>query len=387
MSAVRRRTPFVLVAIGVALLLGWYVTYTQQVVAQLRREAAGQGRMYSRVYQALADTSSNESARFEALLDLARMVKESGVPLILTDPDGRVADTANLPFSAALDSEDMRAYLAQMDRRNAPIDEAGAGAVHYGDGPLIRGLAVIPLLQAGALGLLVLFGAWGLRERGRAEREKVWAGMARESAHQLGTPLSSLAGWLELLSDRGNDDPTLSRAVSHMEQDITRLDRVAHRFERIGRPPRRDPVDCGALVERIGAYFAARVPKKAKAVTIHVERPDEPLTVAGDAVLLEWVLEVLVKNAVDALGGRGGSVTISAEPLGEGGIRMRVADDGPGIPRAMRRRVFDAGYTTKERGWGIGLALARRIAEENHGGKLVLVDSAKGAAFDVILPG
>jgi signal transduction histidine kinase len=135
----------------------------------------------------------------------------------------------------------------------------------------------------------------------------------------------------------------------------------------------------------MAAYFDARVPKLKHKVTIVAERPDEPLVVAGDAVLLEWVVEVLAKNAIDALGGRGGEVRISAEPLEEGQVRLRVADTGPGVPRAVRARIFDAGYSTKERGWGIGLSLARRIVEENHGGKLQLVDTDQGATFDVIL--
>jgi signal transduction histidine kinase len=168
---------------------------------------------------------------------------------------------------------------------------------------------------------------------------------------------------------------------------VERLERVSHRFERIGRPPRADAVACGPLVDRLAAYFAARAPTLARTVRIRSEHPDHPLLVRGDGVLLEWVMEVLIKNAVDALGGRDGEVVVSATPLVEGGVRLRVQDDGPGIPRALRRRIFDAGFTTKARGWGIGLALARRIVEENHGGSLVLVDTPAGAVFDVILPG
>jgi signal transduction histidine kinase len=383
----RRAPPFVLVALAVLALLVWYVVYTQQAVTELRRAAQLQGRMSSRIYGALADTASTEGTRIDALLDLAQQVRESGVPLVLTSPTGEVADVANLPFEAPLDSERMRAYVASLDRINAPIESPGAGAVHYGDSRLVRGLAVIPVLQAGAIGLLLLLGLWGLRERGRAEREKVWAGMARESAHQLGTPLSSLAGWLELLEDEGADDPAVATAVRNMTQDLARLDRVAHRFERIGRPPRLEPVELGAMVDRLAAYFAVRVPKLARKVTVRAERSEEPVTVAGDAVLLEWVLEVLTKNAIDALGGRGGEVVLSAQPLAEGGARLRVSDDGPGVPRALRKKIFEAGYSTKERGWGIGLALARRIVEETHGGRLELVETGRGASFDVILHG
>lgn len=383
----RRASPFLLVSVGVALLLGWYVVYTQRVVGELRAAARLQGRLSSRIYSALADTASTEGTRLQALLDLAAQVRESGVPLVLLDPEGNVADTSSLPFDAAPSDAELQAYVRALDDRTTPIEAPGAGTVYIGDSRLVRGLATIPIVQSGAIGLLLLFGAWGLRERGRAEREKVWAGMARESAHQLGTPLSSLAGWVELLADDPDADPAVRRAVTHMQQDLTRLDRVAHRFERIGRPPRRDAVDLGALVDRLAGYFAARVPQGSRKVVVRAEHPAEPLTVAGDQVLLEWVLEVLTKNALDALGGRGGEVVLIAEPVAEGGARLRVRDDGPGVPKAMRKKIFEAGVTTKERGWGIGLALARRIVHENHGGRLVLAEEGPGATFDVILPG
>ena len=170
-----------------------------------------------------------------------------------------------------------------------------------------------------------------------------------------------------------------------MKADLERLERVAHRFERIGRPPRREPVDVVAVVERMANYFRGRLPTRAHAVTIDVKVPPTPLVVQGDAVLLEWVIEALTKNAVDALAGRGGHIELCAEAHADGATRVRVSDDGPGVPRELRRRIFEAGYSTKERGWGIGLSLARRIVEENHGGRLVLAPTERGAAFDVIL--
>jgi signal transduction histidine kinase len=196
-----------------------------------------------------------------------------------------------------------------------------------------------------------------------------------------------MAGWLELLGDTTTGSGTAARAVTAMGQDLQRLERVSHRFERIGRPPRDEQVDAAALVDRLAEYFAARAPTLARTVRIRSEHPPEGLVTRGDQVLLEWVLEVLIKNAIDALGGRNGEVVVSAVPLPEGGVRIRVQDDGPGVPRRLRKRIFDAGFSTKDRGWGIGLSLAKRIVEENHNGKLVLADTANGAAFDVILHG
>ncbi len=376
----RRRWPVVLVVLGVLGLLAWYVGYTQHVVRQLRANAAIQGRMYFGIYRALLDTSAVDQTA--ALIELNNQVVESGLPIILTDPEGRITAVANLPGNIGLDTA---RYLRELDDRNAPI-VGSVTSVHYGDSPIVRGLRIIPILQAAGIALLLAFGLYALVERGRAEREKVWAGMAREAAHQLGTPLSAMAGWIELLRDEPSD-ATTRRAVEAMSQDVLRLERVSHRFERIGRPPRDEDVDCAALVDRLAAYFAARAPTLGRQVRIRSEHPEGLLLQRGDGVLLEWVLEVLIKNAIDALGGRDGEVVVSATPLPEGGVRIRVADDGPGVPRPLRTRIFDAGFTTKDRGWGIGLSLARRIVEENHGGKLILADTDRGAAFDVILQG
>ena len=387
----RRGASFFVVTVGVVLLLGSYIVYTQSVVAELRHEAERSGRLYARVYEALADPGADASA---ALLDMSRAIGESKVPVLVTDADGNLAAAVNTPFDKLASggtrvdprlqgNEPLRRFIAKLDRENQPIAEQGVGTVHIGDTPLVFGLRIIPLVQAGTLALLLLAGLYAFRTRERADREKVWAGMARESAHQLGTPLSSLSGWLELLGERAGD-PLTSKAIEHMRGDLDRLERVAHRFERIGRPPRQDPVDVRQLVEHVGGYFRARVPTLAHAVEIAASGGDEPLLIHGDAVLLEWALEALIKNAVDALAGRGGRIYITAARVPEG-VRIRVADDGPGVPRDIRTRVFDAGFSTKDHGWGVGLSLARRIVQENHGGTLHLVPAPRGATFDVIL--
>jgi signal transduction histidine kinase len=378
-----RRAPAILLVVGFTVLLGWYAIYTQRVIAELRREASRSGLMSARVFRALSDPS--EGASTAALLDLAQHIREIGVPVIVTDPHGVPRDTANLPFVARLDSPQMRDYVSELDAQNPPVIEPAVGIVHFGNTPLVRGLRVIPVLQGILLAFLIAFGVFTLRTRAHVDREKVWAGMARESAHQLGTPLSSLSGWLELLRERAPGGPAAA-VLDHMQSDLDRLDRVAHRFERIGRPSRAQPVEAGELVERVAAYFRARVPSLAHTVTITTQRAEGDLQVEGDAVLLEWAVEALAKNAIDALAGRGGHVCLSAEPVPEGGVRLRVADDGPGVARELRKDVFRPGFSTKARGWGIGLSLARRIVEDNHGGRLVLVPADRGATFDIILP-
>ena len=377
----RRLAPVTLVTIGVLTLLVWYVIYTRGVVRELRQEASRVGLMYARVYNGLSDP--NPDAATAALLDLARYIRESGVPMILTDEQGKPTAQANLPFTEPIGSKAVRNYILELDRQNVPIVEPGVGTVHYGNTPLVRGLILIPLLQSILIGMVLLAGAYALRTRGRADREQIWAGMARESAHQLGTPLSSISGWIELLRET-EPDGTTAAALDHMEADLERLKRVAHRFERIGRPPRQESVDLGKLVDRVATYFRARVPTLAQRVTVASSHQGD-LVIQGDEVLLEWALESLTKNAIDALAGRDGKVEISAESLPEGRVRVRVADDGPGVPREIRNQIFDPGFSTKEKGWGIGLSLARRIVRDSHGGELMLVPSERGATFDMVL--
>jgi signal transduction histidine kinase len=379
----RRGGPELVVGVLLAVLLSSYVVYTRRVVRDLRIEAQRSSRMYARVFRATTDTS--EGAGPLVLLDLMQGIRSQGIPLIVTDRAGRATAHANLPAEVGDDPIQLRAYARQLDRENPPVTDSLVGTIHFGNTPLVKWLRIIPALQAATAFILLLAGIYIVRTRGNAERERVWAGMARESAHQLGTPLSSLAGWIELLEDRAEDDGT-RKAVTFMRADLERLDRVAHRFERIGREPRRDPVNVGELVERIATYFRSRVPTLAHAVTIDVQRHDDAIAVRGDPVLLEWALEVLVKNAIDALAGRGGRITLGALPRPEGGASLRVADDGPGIPRELRRRIFEPGFSTKTSGWGIGLSLARRIVEENHGGTLQLAAADRGAAFEIILP-
>lgn len=377
-----RRRWVLAVGLGLVALIGSYAVYTQRVVSQLRSEASRSGRMYAQVYRALTDTASDANA---TLFDLSRHIRQSGVPVVVTNDRGIPTAWANLPFENTDPGDPrLRDYIRELDRENLPVSEPGIGTVHFGFTPLVRGLRIIPLLYGGMLVLLLGTGLYLLRVRDLAERERVWAGMAREAAHQLGTPLSSMSGWVELLQDRDND-PMIASAIMHMAGDLDRLDRVARRFERIGRPPKRESIDVCAMVERIAQYFRSRVPTLAHSVAIASACEDGPVEIEGDVVLLEWALESLVKNAVDALAGHGGRILVSAARRPGGDVAIRVADDGPGIPRELRTRIFEAGFSTKDRGWGIGLSLARRIVEQSHGGRLVLVPSGRGAVFDIIL--
>lgn len=379
----RRTAPLWAVVFGVVALLTWYVFYMRSVVTDLRVEASRVGKMYARVYDALTDP--NPDAPTTALQDLSALIRESGVPVIVTDASGAVTASQNLPANIEGDNARIQQYARQLARENTPVVEPGVGTVYFGNTRLVQGLRIVPALQALLIAMFLTAGIYALRTRGRADREQIWAGMARESAHQLGTPLSSMSGWIELLRDHELGDPVVTHALAHMDGDLERLRRVAFRFERIGRPPRREKVDVGDIMDNVATYFRARVPTLAKAVTIRSVRRGDSLIVDGDPVLLEWAIESLTKNAIDALAGRGGRVTLSAQELPEGRVRVRVKDNGPGVPRELRKRIFEPGFSTKEKGWGIGLSLARRIITEGHDGRLLLQSGTRGATFDIIL--
>ena len=384
----RRGKPELFVAVLILILLASYLWYTRRVINDLRADARRSSAMYVRVYRALGDTTPGASDA--ALVDLSRSILEQGVPIVMISPNGEVSGHGNLPFDNPAhpvpDADPrVRAYVDVLQRANPPIVEPSIGKIYYGDDAVVRGLLVIPIIQVVTAAILLLAGLYVIRTRGDAARERLWAGMARESAHQLGTPLSSLGGWVELLEDRGDDESTRT-VTRHMRGDLERLDRVAHRFERIGREPKYEPLDVAEIVERVARYFQARVPTLANTIVIECTAAPDLHAVQGDPVLLEWAIEVLTKNAIDALAGRGGRVALTADHGADlESVVIRVADDGPGIPNEIRSRVFEPGFSTKQSGWGIGLSLAKRIVEENHGGKLVLASAEQGATFEIIL--
>ncbi|HEX2188479.1 MAG TPA: ATP-binding protein [Longimicrobiaceae bacterium] len=386
----RRHWPTALALLAAA-TLGWYLVYTELLVREMRRDAVVHSRIYVRILSGLNDPADDAAER--TLLELSQEVQRLHIPLVVTDVDGVPSGAANLPFEAdALDPADherIRAYARELARRNEPIQEPGLGIVFFGDPPTVQRLRWIPWLQVGALTCLLVAAAWMIRHNWRTERERIWAAMARESAHQMATPLSSLSGWVEILrlpSEEREDMATLPAVAGEMEADLERLEKVSRRFEWIGRPVRRDPVDVRSLLRGLERYVRVRLPKFGHGVELHMEADPELPQALGNAVLLEWALENLIKNALDALAGTGGTILVRAEEHSPRRIAIRVSDDGPGVSAAVRKRIFDPGVSTKKGGWGVGLSLARRIVQDVHGGKLELEPTERGATFLMLLP-
>lgn len=376
----RRWAPGLAVALVVALII-LSVGTSFFVVRHFRREAENASRLYAGVFAGLNDPRPGAEA--SALLRLGERVRLLGMPLVVTDDQGRVTAYDNLPFAAtSRDDPAVRAYALRLDRRYPPIVDSLVGTIHYGPMPAGRIITALVVFEAVTIAVIVSVSLYAYRAAVDSQRDRVWVAMAREAAHQLGTPLMSLHGWIEAIRSRPTPPPGLA---DHLLADAERLDRVAQRFERIGNAPRREPIGLGALADRVAGYFRHRLPRHANPIELRVEAAGPGPTVAGDPVLLEWALEALVKNAIDALQGRQGTIVIAADTVNGAG-ELRVVDDGPGVPRDLRRAIFEAGVTTKERGWGIGLALARRVVEDAHDGRLELDPVSQHTTFIIRIP-
>jgi len=370
--------------LGLALLLGALSAgYTWVMVRHLRDDARETGRVLGRVFVGLNDPRPDAAA--DALLDLAIHVRELGIPIAVTDDSGRITAMDNVPpeLARSNDTARLREWIAHLDAIDQPFLQRGVGTIHYGVLPETRRVIFLAAVQGMLFLGLVALAVWAYRAQVAAARDRLWVAMARESAHQLGTPLMSLTGWIGYL--RENPDTPGRELVSHLEADAERLERVAKRFERIGRKAGKERVALGAVAERIVAYFRPRLPTLASPVTLELAASGAGPMVMGDPVLVEWAMEALIKNALDALSGRGGHIVVQVHAAGAM-ARVSVRDDGPGVAPEVRTRLFEPGVSTKAGGWGLGLALTRRIVEQQHGGRVLYHYAPPGSEFVLEFP-
>ena len=382
----------VALATAFVLLLGWYVVYTQQIVRALQANAETLTEIYGEVQRGIS--SPEATAEVDALVRLQEIIIASRVPIVMTGTGDTVLAARNLPFAADLETPEgqaaVREYASRLDARHPAVENASI-SLHYGDTPEVLRLRYIPWLQVAGLLLTAAVGFTVIRYQRRVEGERAWTAMARELAHQLGTPISSLQGWLELLKTPREEQPAElleGEIAGGIEEDLLRLERISHRFELIGREPELATLSLKSLVEDLERYIQGRLPRFGRGVELRVEIPHDLPPVKGSEVLLTWALENVVKNALDALAGRGGRITIRARELIEPRmIELSIEDDGPGVQLDVRDRIFEPGVTTKSGGWGVGLALSRRIVEGVHGGRIELLDTrGGGATFQLRLP-
>ena len=307
------------------------------------------------------------------------------IPVIVLNQNDEIQDFRNIPIHEK-NAADSTAYLQL--KAGAWKHEAHTIRIHlsasdymlicYGDSLMLRRLAWWPYVQLGVVVVFMLVAMFALLSSKRAEQNKVWVGLSKETAHQLGTPISSLMAWVEVLRETYPQD----ELIPEMDKDVRRLQRIAERFSKIGSLPEPKPENLNDVVSNVVQYIRRRTSNK---VSIVVDMPEHPLIVMMSAPLFEWVVENLCKNAIDAMDGQG-RITLTARDE-QDCFSVEVADTGKGIASKNFRNVFMPGFTTKSRGWGLGLSLAKRIVEEYHHGRIFVKSSeiGRGTTFRIEL--
>lgn len=398
--------------LAVVALMGALFIHSSYVISRLNQETEDLCYVLARFFA----VSTFQAAEDPTLRPIFRaVVGNINFPIILTDPQGipRAWKEIGIPVDAIPDSVLNRAsgtgivppavrriqeIAANLDRRHSPVPVVRLGTpgvlgqVHYGDPELVQQLRWIPYLEFGVILALLLFGFAGFRSIMSGEQRSLWAALAKETAHQLGTPLSSLLGWTALLreaSENGEATPQkVEEIAQEMDLDLDRLNKVASRFGQVGSVPRLKDGDLAAVVAEAVSYFRHRVPHLGREVEI-VESYEPIPKVAFHVDLMEWVVENLIRNAIDATDKWSGRIEVSLVwRRDQREVELRVKDNGRGMSPTERRRAFTPGFTTKRRGWGLGLALARRVVREYHRGRISIVESVpgQGTTVAVVLP-
>ena len=374
-----------LIAVGFILIIG-LLAYSNSIVNQLRDDNREIVKVYSEI---IAKTVNEESdANLSFVFD--EIIKKVQFPIIYSDAEQNPVYSRNL--GGSISPEALQKPMAAMDLQNEPIpiafnDPASVepillGYLHYGDSDLIRKLQWLPYLEIGAVALFIFVGFIGFNAIRNSEKRNIWVGMAKETAHQLGTPVSALMGWV----DRIKMHPEESKiVVDEMESDLERLNQIGNRFSNMGSDAPLNPISLKSLVNEQTVYLKKRMPSLGKQIKLTVNAPDD-ITVLGNPTLLGWAIENVIRNGMDSIKHDQGKVSITVSGLGEHGI-LYIQDNGSGIDKKNWKNIFRPGFSTKQQGWGLGLSLVNRIINEIHGGHIAVTQSEPdiGTTFEIRL--
>jgi signal transduction histidine kinase len=376
----KRRWKILLLLLAVTIGICSFL-YTNWLVNKMSIEERKNVELLAKATQVLAsyDINSNQDISFQ--LDIIN--RNTNIPIIVTDSLNQILIIKNISFSEANREKVLQRELHKMKEQNEPIiisvSDTEKQYLYYKDSILLENLKYYPLLQFGVIFLFILVAYLAFNSSRNAEQNQVWVGMSKETAHQLGTPISSLMAWVELLKMQ-NIDPSL---IEEFEKDTQRLEKITERFSKIGSIPELIDTDVAETIRSTVSYLKTRSSLKVKYILDFDEQAK--FEVPLNASLFTWVIENLCKNAIDAMNNVG-TIHISLQDKGDHVI-IDVADTGKGISKSYHKTVFQPGFTTKKRGWGLGLSLAKRIVENYHKGKIFLKQSEinKGTTFRIIL--
>lgn len=383
MNIYTRKQRWKLALLVAALFIGLAsLWYTNKLVEKLSEQEKKNVELWASAVRQLSDVEV-EAGDVSFALEVLR--SNNTIPMILTDAEGNINSYRNLDSLKSLDEKWMSEQIVEMKNEKEPITitfgkERQINYVYYRDSMLIRQLRYYPFFQLAVISLFLLVSYLAFSSSRKAEQNQVWVGMAKETAHQLGTPLSSLMAWVEYLKSQNRKDDHLEE----IEKDIARLNTITERFSKIGSSPSLKKENVNEVVRNSMNYISPRSSSKVKFSLNGITNYDvyAPLNIP----LFEWVLENIFKNAVDAMSGEG-SITVSITDQQQF-VYIDIADTGKGIPKSKYKTVFKPGYTSKSRGWGLGLSLSKRIVEEYHGGRIFVKSSepGKGTTFRIVLP-
>ena len=360
--------------LGIALVIG-LLAYTQILVNQLRKDNRSIVRLYAGMIANIVqdENDTNLDYIFENIIQKVKF------PLIQTDTDHNPQMWKNLPESIVTKKE-RKKFMKAIDDHNIPISltykddtvgEINFGYLHYGDSAIVQKLQLWSYVQIVAIGLFIFLGFSGFSFIRNNEKKHIWVGMARETAHQLGTPVSALMGWIDWLKEHPEK---IDEIVPEMEIDLQRLEQIGRRFSKMGTKSDFEEFDLSERIERIVGYLTRRLPSLGKKVELKNDIHPGIIILANGS-LLAWSIENIIRNSIDAIERDDGKVNISFRKYDDD-IKIRIQDNGRGIPKKDWKNIFRPGFSTKQAGWGLGLSLSSRIIEDIHGGQLKVLDSS-----------
>jgi signal transduction histidine kinase len=404
--------------LGVAGIVLAMFVFTNLMVARLASQVQSTSQVFAN-FCATASFPATEDSTLQAIV--SEVIQGLNFPIVLTDAEGvprawkgievgyddvpaesleTVARGGLVSPALLARIERIRREVERMDTRHPPIGMTAPGGsvpigqVHWGDPPGLEQLRWLPYVALVVMLLFVGLAAWGARSIKLSEQRSIWVGLARETAHQLGTPISSLLGWIELMTERVREQPgetvalprsDVEQMLSEMENDAARLHKVAARFSHIGSVPNLTLTDISPVVAEAVQYLRRRLPHLGRRIEIREVYGEVP-PINASRELVEWVVENLLVNAINAVDARGGAIEVRLERRAEAEtVELVVSDNGRGMTPDEQARAFEPGFTTRKRGWGLGLALAKRIVEEYHGGRIYIRRSAPGEGSTFVI--
>jgi two-component sensor histidine kinase len=392
------RVKVILITIAIIIAIGT-LFYTQFLVQKLQARERESVELYAESLQYIIESDANTS---EYTFILENVIKRIDFPLILTDADDNISLTGidvgirNIPFDSTMSNEALLNFLnakvIELSNEHDPIivnysDSLILGKIYYGDSEIVKQLRYYPYLQIFIALIFVLTAYVVFNYLKKTEQSNIWVGMSKETAHQLGTPISSLMGWNELLNMNYKDSVKVLDITEEMKNDLDRLNKIAQRFSKIGSLPELKEHNIKEVIERVILYFQRRLPQTGKKNVKITLETDTIAFVKLNTELFEWVLENLIKNSLDAIELKSGRVEFKVFDYKKY-IEIEITDNGKGIDPKKKKDVFKPGVTTKKRGWGLGLSLSKRIVEDYHKGKIFVKTSEVniGTTFKITLP-